>query len=170
MGHTSIVRAAVVVALAAVLGAVVTPYFDFEWFSPKFMVIAIVFAAAGLRDLQGILLGFFGGVLSDALGSGIFLFGVGAMGGVISATLAVRYGTSWSKGAERLMLAQLVALSVAAYDLIRLAAMDLVGYERPPLLGYVFSGILPDALLNGLLAFLIGGWLLRAVRKKDGGR
>ncbi len=167
MGHASVVRAAVVVALAAVLGAVVAPYFDFGWFSPKFVIIAIVFTAAGLRDLQGILLGFFGGVLSDTLGSGMFLFGVGAMGGVVSATLAVRYGTRWSKGAERFMLAQLVALSVAAYGLIRLLAADLVGLERPPLLGFLFSGVLPDALLNGLLAYLIGGWLLKAVRKAE---
>lgn len=166
--QTSIVRAAVVVALAAVLGAVVAPYLDFDWFSPKFAVIAIVFAAAGLRELQGVLLGFFGGVLNDALGSGIFLFGVGAAGGVIAAALAVRYGATWSKGAERFMLAQLVALSVVAYDLIRLVAMDLVGLDRPPLVGYVFSGVLPDALLNGLLAYLVGGWLLKAIRKDVG--
>lgn len=167
MAHTSVVRAAILIALAAVLGAVVAPYFDFGWFSPKFVIIAVVFSVAGLRDLQGILLGFFGGVLSDTLGSGMFLFGVGAMGGVVAATLAVRYGTRWSKGAERFMLAQLVALSVGAYGLIRLLAADLVGFERPPLLGYLLSGVLPDAILNGLLAYLIGGWLLKAVRKDE---
>lgn len=167
--HTSILRAAVVVAVAALLSAVVAPYLDFEWFSPKFTIIAIVFAASGLKDLQGILLGFFGGILSDALGGGFFLFGVGTIGGLIAAALAVRYGMTWSRGAERLLLTQLVLVAVAAYDLIRLAALGLAGYEQPPLLNYVLSGVLPDTLLNGLLAYLVGGWLLRMVRKDGGG-
>lgn len=168
MEQASILRASVVVAVAALVGAVVEPYLDFEWFSPKFAIIAIVFAASGLRDLQGILLGFFGGILSDALGAGVFLFGVGAIGGLIAAMLAVRYGMAWSRRAERLLLTQLVVAAVAAYDLIRLAALGLAGFERPPLLSYAFSGILPDALLNGLLAYLVGGWLLNTIRK-DGG-
>lgn len=169
MEQASILRAAVAVAIAALVGAVVGPYLDFEWFSPKFVIIAIVFAASGLRDLQGILLGFFGGILSDALGGGVFLFGVGAVGGLIAAMLAVRYGMAWSRGAERLLLTQLVAVAVVAYDLIQLAALGLAGLDRPPLLNYALSGILPDALLNALLAYLAGGWLLRTIRK-DGGR
>lgn len=168
MEQTSIVRAAVAVAVAAFIGAVIGPYLDFEWFSPKFTIIAIVFAASGLRDLQGILLGFFGGILSDTLGGGVFLFGVGAIGGLIAGTLAVRYGMAWSRGAERLLLTQLVAASVAAYDVVRLVALGLAGLDRPPLLDYALSGILPDALLNALLAYLVGGWLLRVIRK-DGG-
>ncbi|CAN5891506.1 hypothetical protein BH23ACT11_BH23ACT11_15180 [soil metagenome] len=166
MDQASIVRAAVTVAVAALVGAVVGPYLDFEWFSPKFTIIAIVFAASGLRDLQGILLGFFGGILSDALGAGVFLFGVGAAGGLFAAMLAVRYGMAWSRGAERLMLTQIVAVAVAVYDLIRLAALGMAGFDRPPLFSYAISGILPDALLNALLAYLAGGWLLRTVRKE----
>ena len=157
------------VAIAALVGAVVGPYLDFEWFSPKFVIIAVVFAASGLRDLQGILLGFFGGVLSDTLGGGVSLFGVGAVGGLIAAGLAVRYGMAWSRGAERLLLTQLVAVAVVAYDLVQLLALGLAGLEQPPVLNYVFSGILPDALLNALLAYLVGGWLLYTIRK-DGDR
>lgn len=168
MEQASIVRAAVTVAIAVLVGTLMAPYLDFEWFSPKFAIIAIVFAASGLRDLQGILLGFFGGILSDALGSGVFLFGVGVVGGLIAAGLAVRYGMAWSRGAERLLLAQLVAVSVAAYDVVQVAALGLAGFDRPPLMGYALSGILPDALLNGLLAYLIGGWLLKTIRKDIG--
>ncbi|CAN5733785.1 hypothetical protein BH24ACT22_BH24ACT22_09040 [soil metagenome] len=169
MEQASILRAAITVAISAVLGAVVGPYLDFEWFSPKFTIIAIVFAASGLRDLQGILLGFFGGILSDTLGGGVFLFGVGAFGGLFAAMLAVRYGMAWSRGAERLLLTQLVALAVATYDIVQLVALGLAGFEQPPLLNYAFSGLLPDALLNALLAYLVGGWLLNTLRK-DGGR
>ncbi|HZY66420.1 MAG: rod shape-determining protein MreD [Actinomycetota bacterium] len=167
MEQASIIRAAVTVAVAALVGAVVTPYLDFEWFTPNFTIIAIVFAASGLRDLQGILLGFFGGVLSDTLGNGIFLFGVGAVGGLVAAMLAVRYGMAWSRGAERLLLTQLVAVSVAVYDIVRLSALGLAGLDRPPLLDYALTGILPDALLNALLAYLVGGWLLGTIRKND---
>ncbi|MGF1470287.1 MAG: rod shape-determining protein MreD [Rubrobacteraceae bacterium] len=162
----SIVRAALTVAVAVLVGAVVSPYLDFGWFSPEFAIIAIVFAASGLRDLQGLLLGFFGGILSDALGGGVYLFGVGAIGGLISAALAVRYGMAWSRGAERFLLAQLVAVSVAAYNVVQVVALSMTGLDRPPLLGYTLSSILPDALLNGLLAFLVGGWLLKILRKE----
>ena len=165
MEQTSIVRAAALISLSVLLGALVAPYLDFEWFSPKFAIIAIVFAASGLRDLQGISLGFFGGILSDALGNGVFLFGVGAIGGLVAAALAVRYGMAWSRGAERLLLTQLVAVSVVVYDIVRVVALDLAGFERPPLLGYVLSSVLPDALLNAVLAYVLGGWLLRILRK-----
>jgi hypothetical protein len=72
---------------------------------------------------------------------------------------------AWSRGAERLLLTQLVVAAVAAYDLIRLAALGLAGFEHPPLLNYALGGILPDAILNGLLAYLVGGWLLKMIRK-----
>ena len=168
MEQASILRAAVAVAIAALVGAVVGPYLDFEWFSPKFAIIAVVFAASGLRDLQGIFLGFFGGILSDALGSGFFLFGVGTIGSLIAAMLAVRYGMAWSRGAERLLLTQLVAVAVIAYDSILWVALGLAGLDQPPVLNYAITGVLPDALLNALLAYLAGGLLLRILRKEGG--
>jgi rod shape-determining protein MreD len=163
----AIVRAAATIAVAAVMDAVVAPYLDFGWFSPKFTILAIVFAASGLRHLQGILLGFFGGVLLDALGGG--LFGVGAVGGLIAGAVSVRYGDVMTRGAARFTLSVLAGIAVAAYDLVQLAAYNLLGLEVPSLLGYMFSGMLPDAFLNALLAYLIGGLLLRTIRK-DGSR
>ena len=88
MEQASVVRAALVVALAALLDAVVVPYLTFGFFSPRLTLIAVVFAAAPLRDLQAVLLGFFGGVLLDALGGD--LFGVGALGGLLAAVLSTR--------------------------------------------------------------------------------
>lgn len=167
MDQWAIVRAAAAIAVAAVMDAVVAPYLDFGWFSPKFTILAIVFAASGLRHLQGILLGFFGGVLLDALGGG--LFGVGAVGGLIAGAVSVRYGDVMTRGAARFTLSVLAGTAVAAYDLVQLAAYNLLGLEVPSLLGYMFSGMLPDAFLNALLAYLIGGLLLRTIRK-DGSR
>ncbi|CAN5684860.1 hypothetical protein BH24ACT20_BH24ACT20_04550 [soil metagenome] len=167
MDQWAIVRAAATIAVAAVMDAVVAPYLDFGWFSPKFTILAIVFAASGLRHLQGILLGFFGGVLLDALGGG--LFGVGAVGGLIAGAVSVRYGDVMTRGAARFTLSVLAGIAVAAYDLVQLAAYNLLGLEVPSLLGYMFSGMLPDAFLNALLAYLIGGLLLRTIRK-DGSR
>ncbi len=163
----AIVRAAVAIVVAAVLDAVIAPYLSFGWFSPKFTIVAIVFAASGLRHLQGILLGFFGGVLLDALGGG--LFGAGAVGGLIAGALSVRYGDVMTRGAARFMLAQLAGVAVAAYDLVQLAAYNLLGLDVPSLGTYIFSGMLPDALVNALLAFLVGGWLLRTIRKDGAG-
>lgn len=165
MVHNSIVRAAVVVALGAVLDAVVSPTLTLGSISPKFTIIAIVFAASGLRDLQAVLLGFFGGILIDALGVG--LFGVGALGGLVAGTLAARAGGVRRKGPERLLLAQVVAVSVAAYALIRLIAVNLAGLEGPALGGFLVSGLIPDALLNAVLAYLLGRWLLKILRAKD---
>jgi hypothetical protein len=54
-------------------------------------------------------------------------------------------------------------LAVVAYDVIGRIALTLAGREGPPLVGYVLWGALPDALLNGALAFVIGGFLLRLV-------
>src|ERR687889_126581 len=82
MEQSSVIRAAIVVALAALLDAVVVPYLTFGFFSPRLTLIAVVFAVAPLRDLQAVLLGFFGGILLDALGSG--LFGVGALGALLT--------------------------------------------------------------------------------------
>lgn len=167
MDQWSIVRAAVVIALAAVADAVIAPYLSFGWFSPKFTIVAVVFAASGLRHLQGILLGFFGGVLLDTLGGG--LFGAGTLGGLIAGTLSVRYGDVMTRGAARFVLAQIAGVSVAAYDLIQFVAFNLLGLDVPSFGRYIFSGILPDSFLNVLLAFLVGGWLLRTIRKDGTG-
>lgn len=165
MAHTSIVRAAVVVALAAILGATLSPYLTLGWVAPRFTILAVVFAASGLRELPAILLGFFGGILVDALGGG--LFGVGALGGLVAGMLASRTGAARRKGAERFLLAQVVAISVAAYDLAALIGTRLADLQTPPVDAYVVAGILPDALLNGLLAYAVGGWMLSLVRQKE---
>ena len=164
MEHASVVRAAAIVAVAALLDAVVVPYLTFGWISPKLTLIAIVFAASPLRDLQAVLLGFFGGILLDALGGG--LFGAGALGGLVAGTLSMRLGTIRRKGTERFLLAQVVGASVAAYDLIYLAAVNLAGLTGPPVGEYLIAGVLPNAVLNALLAYLIGGPLLRITRAK----
>src|SRR5215213_503875 len=120
MEHASVIRAAIVVALAALLDAVVVPYLTFGFFSPRLTLIAVVFAVAPLRDLQAVLLGFFGGILLDALG----------------------------------------------YDLLGYSARWLAGLGVPQLGEYAVGGVLPDALINALLAFLVGGWLLNLVNIK----
>ncbi len=164
MEQNSVVRATLVVAAAALLDAVLGPYLTFGWISPKFMVLGVVFAVAPLRDLQAVLLGFFGGILFDALGGG--LFGVGALSGLLAGILSARAGTVRPKGAERLLLAQVVAISVAVYDLTYLMALNLAGLDGPTFGDYAVAGLLPDALLNALLAYLIAGWLLRIGRDK----
>lgn len=167
MDQWTIVRAAGAIAVGAALDAVVAPYFNFGWFTPKFTILAIVFAAFSLRQLQGILLGFFGGVLLDALGGG--LFGAGALGGLIAGTLSVRYGDLVTRGTARFTLSLMAGVAVFVYDLVQLVAYDLLGLDVPSFISYLFSGMLPDAFLNVLLAFLVGGWLLRTIRK-DGAR
>jgi rod shape-determining protein MreD len=162
--QASVIRAAIVVALAALLDAVVVPYLTFGFFSPRLTLIAIVFAVAPLRDLQAVLLGFFGGILLDALGSD--LFGVGALGGLIAAMLASRSSAVRRRGSERVLLAQVVGLAVACYDLLGYSARWLAGLGVPQLGEYAVIGVLPDALINALLAFLVGGWLLNLVNIK----
>ncbi|MDQ3862699.1 MAG: rod shape-determining protein MreD [Actinomycetota bacterium] len=164
MEQPSVIRAAIVVALAALLDAVVVPYLTFGFVSPRLTLIAIVFAASPLRDLQAVLLGFFGGILLDALGSD--LFGVGALGGLLAAMLASRASAVRRKGTERVLLAQVVAIAVAGYDLIGYTARWLAGLAVPQLGEYAIGGVLPDALINALLAFLVGGWLLNLVNIK----
>jgi rod shape-determining protein MreD len=162
--QASVIRAAIVVALAALLDAVVVPYLTFGFFSPRLTLIAIVFAVAPLRDLQAVLLGFFGGILLDALGSD--LFGVGALGGLIAAMLASRSSAVRRRGSERVLLAQVAGLAVACYDLLGYSARWLAGLGVPQLGEYAVVGVLPDALINALLAFLVGGWLLNLVNIK----
>lgn len=167
MEQGSVVRAAVVVACAALLEAVLGPYLTLGWISPQLMVLGVVFAVAPLRDLQAVLLGFFGGVLFDALGGG--LFGVGALSGLVAGILSARAGDVRPKGAERLLLAQVVAVSVAFYDLTYLAALNLAGLAAPPFGEYAVAGVIPDVALNALLAYFVGGWLLRIGRDKARG-
>lgn len=168
MEHASVVRAALVVAIAAVLDAVLVPYLTFGWISPNLTLLAIVFAVAPLRDLQAVLLGFFGGILLDALGGG--LFGAGALGGLVAGTLSIRLGANARrKGTERFVLAQVVALSVVAYDLIQLAAVSLAGLAAPPFGEYLIAGALPNALLNAVLAYAMGAALLRITRPEPRG-
>lgn len=165
MEQASVVRAALVVALAALLDAVVGPYLTFGFFSPKLTLIAVVFAVSQLRDLQAVLLGFFGGILLDALGSD--LFGVGALGGLLAATLSARASAVRRKGTERVLLAQVVGLAVAGYDFLGYTARWLAGLGVPALSEYAVWGVIPDAVVNALLAFLIGGWLLKIVSAKS---
>jgi rod shape-determining protein MreD len=159
--QASVIRAAIVIALAALLDAVVVPYLTFGFFSPRLTLIAVVFAVAPLRDLQAVLLGFFGGILLDALGSD--LFGVGALGGLLAAMLASRASAVRRRGSERILLAQVIGLAVAGYDLLGYSARWLAGLGVPQLGEYAVGGVLPDAVINALLAFLIGGWLLNVV-------
>src|ERR671912_904449 len=149
MEQAPVVRAALVVALAAVLDAVVVPYLTFGFFSPRLTLIAIVFAAAPLRDLQAVLLGFFGGILLDALGGD--LFGVGALGGLLAAMLASRASAVRRRGSEKVLLAQVAGLSVAAYDLLGYTARWLAGLGVPQLGEYAVGGVLPDAVIHALL-------------------
>jgi rod shape-determining protein MreD len=167
MDQGSLVRAAVVVACAALLEAVLGSYLTLGWISPQLMVLGVVFAVAPLRDLQAVLLGFFGGVLFDALGGG--LFGVGALSGLVAGILSARAGDVRPKGAERLLLAQVVAVSVAFYDLTYLTALNLAGLAAPPFGEYAVAGVIPDVALNALLAYFVGGWLLRIGRDKARG-
>jgi rod shape-determining protein MreD len=159
--QASVIRAAIVVAIAALLDAVVVPYLTFGFFSPRLTLIAIVFAVAPLRDLQAVLLGFFGGILLDAFGSD--LFGVGALGGLLTAILASRASDVRRRGSERVLFAQVAGIAVAAYDLLGYSARWL---GVPQLGEYVVGGVLPDAVINALLASLIGGWLLNVVNIK----
>ncbi len=161
MEQASVIRAAIVVAIAALLDAVVVPYLTFGFFSPRLTLIAVVFAVAPLRDLQAVLLGFFGGILLDALGGD--LFGVGALAGLLAAMLASRASAVRRRGSEKVLLAQVTGLAVAAYDLLSYSARWLAGLGVPQLGEYAVWGVIPDAIINALLAYLIGGWLLNVV-------
>ena len=162
--QVSVVRAALLVAVGALLEAALTPLLEFGWVSPKFVILAIVVAAAGQRDLQALLLGFFGGVLTDALGGGIF--GVGALAGLAAATISMRAGVMRRKGGATSVLTVAAALGVAVYDVLGLLAPALAGEAVPPLGAYLVAGVLPDVLLNAALAYLFGAWLLGAIVKK----
>lgn len=159
--RASVARSVLLVAFAALVQAVVAPYLTFGFVAPAFSVLCVVVAAAGLKEASALLVGFFGGILVDALGSG--LFGVGALSGVLAAALATRAGILGARGGDRLRLAGAVVAAVAVHDLVSVAAVGLAGGEWPPSSGFALLGLIPDALLNGLLAYLLGGLLLRLV-------
>jgi hypothetical protein len=150
LGQTFIVRAAILVALGALLEAALSPFLTLGWVGPKFLVLGVVVAVTNLRELQALLLGF---------------FGVGALGGIVAAAVSVRAGAARVKGEARLVLAQAVA--VAAYDLLSLFGLFLASREGPPLARYILGGVVPDVLLNAFLAYLVGGWLLKLVITKE---
>ena len=162
--QVSVVRAALLVAVGALLEAALTPLLEFGWVSPKFVILAIVVAAAGQRDLQALLLGFFGGVLTDALSGGIF--GVGALAGLAAATISMRAGAMRRKGGAAPVLTVAAALGVAVYDVLGLLAPALAGDAVPPLGAYLVAGVLPDVLLDAGLAYLFGAWVLGAIVKQ----
>lgn len=163
--RASTARAVVLVAFGALLQAVVVPYLSFGLVAPALAVLCVVVATAGLKGSVALPVGFFGGTLVDALGSGIF--GVGALSGVLAAALSSRAGVIEGTGANRLLLAGVVAAAAAAHDLVSVAALGLSGDSWPPVAGFVSLGILPDAILNGALAYLVGGLLLRLVLVKE---
>ena len=163
----SIVRAAILIAAGALLEAALTPLLAYGWVGPKFVVLAIVVAASGQRDLQALLLGFFGGVLTAALGGGIF--GVGALAGLAAATISMRAGAGRRKGSARPVLAVAVGLAVAVYDVLGLLAPALAGDPVPPFGAYLVAGVLPDVVLNAALAYLFGAWLLRSITTEGEG-
>lgn len=162
LGYTSILRAALLVACAAILEVTLTPLLTFGWVGPRFLVLSVVVAVMGMRDLQALLLGFFGGILADALSGGIF--GVGALGGVCTAVIATRMGDTHRKGEARLILA--LAAAVAVYDLLNFFAVILTAQNVPSFVRYIFGGVVPDVLLNCLLAYLVGAWLLKLITPK----
>ncbi len=165
LGQTLIVRASLLVALAALLEAALSPLLTFGWVGPRFLVLGVVVAAAGLRELQALLLGFFGGVLADALGGG--LFGVGALSGIFAAAVSTRAGIARRKGEARPFLAQAVAVATVVYDLLNLFALTLAGHDGPPVVGYLVGGVVPDVLLNAFLAYLVGGRLLKLITTEE---
>ena len=166
MNQSFLVRAALLVALVAVVDVVLSPLLTLGWVGLKFMILGVVVAVTGLRDLQALLLGFFGGVLTDALGSG--LFGVGALTGICAAAVSVRIGGAMRRKRDaRPFLARAVAVAVVVGDLLSLLALTLVGNHGPPPINYLLGGVVPDAFLNALLAYLIGGWLLNLITTKE---
>lgn len=163
--RASTARAVVLTTAGALLQAVVVPYLAFGPFAPALAVLGVVVATAGLKGPVALPLGFFGGTLVDALGSGFF--GVGALSGVIAAALSSRAGIMDEGSATRLRLAGVVAAAVAAHDLASVAALGLSGGSWPPVIEFVSLGVLPNAALNAALAYVAGGALLRLVLAKE---
>lgn len=159
-------RAVVLVAVGALLQAVVVPYLTFGLLAPALAVLCVVVATAGLKGAVALPIGFFGGTLVDALGSGIF--GVGALSGVLAAALSSRAGiVDEGSATRRLRLAGVVAVAVAAHDVASVAALGLSGASWPPVVGFVALGLVPNAALNATLAYVVGGMLLGLVLARE---
>lgn len=158
-------RAVVLVAVGALLQAVVVPYLTFGLLAPALAVLCVVVATAGLKGAVALPIGFFGGTLVDALGSGIF--GVGALSGVLAAALSFRAGIVDEGSVTRLRLAGVVAVAVAAHDVASVAALGLSGASWPPVVGFVALGLVPNAALNATLAYVVGGMLLGLVLVRE---
>lgn len=163
--RASTVRAVLLVALGALSQAVVVPYLAFGLVAPALALLCVVVATAGLNGSVALPVGFFGGMLVDALGSG--LFGVGALSGVFAAALSSRAGIIDEGSATRLRLAGAVAAAVVVHDLASVAALGLSGDSWPPLIEFVSLAVLPDAVLNAVLAYVVGGALLGLVLVRE---
>ncbi|WP_152670645.1 hypothetical protein [Rubrobacter aplysinae] len=163
--RASTARAVALVSVGALSQAVVVPYLDFGLLAPALMVLCVVVAASGLKWSVALPVGFFGGILVDAFGAG--LFGVGALSGVIAAAISCWAGAADNGGANRLRLAGVVASAVIAHDLASVAALGLSGESWPPLADFLLLGALPDAALNALLAYLAGVALSRLVLTRE---
>lgn len=166
-GYPSGPRVVVLVASGALLQAVFAPQLSFGWVAPNFLVLALVAAVPGLRELESVLLGFFGGILTDALGAG--LFGAGAFGGAVVGMVLTRTGRR-GPGVDvtRIYLAGVAALAVAVYGGIRLLFLAL-GEGMVPFGGFMVVGFLADVLANGVLSFLICRPLMRLTRTRGEG-
>jgi rod shape-determining protein MreD len=105
-----VVRATLLVAVAALLEVTLAPLLTFGWVAPRFLILGVIVAVADLREMQALLLGFFGGILTDALSGG--LFGVGALGGVFAAAISLRIRVVRRKVGAGPFAAQAVALAV----------------------------------------------------------
>lgn len=160
-------RAVALVIAGAVLQTLFAPQLSLWWVAPNFLVLALVAAAPGLRELYGVVLGFFGGVLVDVFAGG--LFGAGAFGGSVVGMISARGGGGAVDGGKvsRLSLAGVAALAVLVYGLIRLSFLALWGGSLSPFGGLLALGLLPDALVNGGLAFLVCRPLMRFTRKRE---
>jgi rod shape-determining protein MreD len=163
--QTHVLRATLLVALAALLEVTLAPLLTFGWVAPRILILGVVVAVADLRDLQALLLGFFGGILTDALSGG--LFGVGALGGIFAAAISLRIRVVRRKVGAGPFAAQAVAVAVAVYDLLGLFAPILAGQDGPPVATYLAGGVVPDALLNALLAYLVGGRIPKLMTMKE---
>lgn len=163
--RASTVRAVALVSVGALSQAVIVPYLTFGLLAPALALLCVVAATAGLKWSVALPVGFFGGVLVDALGPG--LFGVGALSGVIAAALASRAGIVGRSSVSRLRLSGAVAAAVAAHDLASVAAFGLSGESWPPMVEFLLFGLAPDALLNAGLAYVTGGLLVALVLVKE---
>jgi rod shape-determining protein MreD len=154
-----------VVCLGSLLQVVLVPYLDLWLLAPALMVLCVVAATSGLKWSVALPIGFFGGVLVDALGAG--LFGVGALSGVIAAAVSCWSGVDDKGNASRLRFAGVVAAAVAAHDLASVFALGLSGESWPPVIELLLLGVLPNAALNALLAYVVGGVLFRLVLTRE---